>query len=149
MKVMLLVFSLIISMSVASAQTPFTLTGVKKLSILVEDYSGLKLDKKLLQAMQTMMSNKLKKTGLRIEKYNNNVLALMIKSQKFGTVQTLTLELILGGQVYRENTKALVFGLTYHHSDTIEVEDLQTDVMDSLEFLLSEFSDQFIEDQKE
>ena len=131
------------------AETPFTLTGVKKLSVLVEDYSGLKLKETLITKMKKMMTKDLKKSGVIIEEFNNNVLALMIKSQKFGTIQSITLDLILAGQVRREGEKDLVFGLTYQHSDTVEVEDLESDIIDSLEFLLSEFSDQYIEDQKE
>jgi len=149
MRAFILAMFFLFSITTAQAETPFTLTGIKKLSVLVEDYSGLHLDKKFLKRLHAMMTKSVKDAGITVEKYNSNVLGIMIKSQNFGKIKTITIDLILAGQVYREGEKELVFGLTYQQSDTIEIEDIETDIVDSLEFLLTEFSDQYIEDQKE
>jgi len=42
-----------------------------------------------------------------------------------------------------------VFAITYQKSDIFEVENLEEDIVDSAEYLLSEFEEQYKEDNEE
>lgn len=137
------------------AQTPFTLSGLKGLSVLAEDKSGVKLPQEFLDnTLEKMMRDSLKKLHITYEPYGETVLGLMIQGNTVQKTKVLTLRLMIASQVIREGEHEPVFGLTYMMADAIEVdpkdrETLRSDVKESLEFLLSEFEDQYKIDQKD
>ncbi len=137
------------------AQTPFTLTGIHTLSVLAEDKSVVKLSQSFLDnELEGMMKATLKKLHIHFEPYGETVLALLLRSNKVENTQLLTLQLNVVSQVVRSGEKEEVFGITYMMPDTIEIDlndrnQVKEDIKESLEFLLSEFADQYIEDRED
>jgi len=60
----------------------------------------------------------------------------------------LKVQLLLGEEVRRIDDNEEVFALTYQKEDIFEVENLDEDLIDSVEYLLEEFKDQYIEDNE-
>ena len=148
---MRLIFVNLLFMSLSSillASTPFNLNGVKKLSVHVADYSEM-FDKKIATKLATMMRQKMKKLDVDTDGYFHESLILLMQSQMVGEIKVLNMELMISGDVRPSGKKDLTFGITYLLRDSVEVEDKHSDVVESLEFLLDEFSEQYIEDNEE
>lgn len=143
----LLVFVMVFQTTLL-ANTPFNLHGVKKLSVHVADYSEM-FDEKMKLKLETMMQKSLKKLSINTKGYFHQSFILLMQSQMLGEIKVLNLELMISGDVKPSGSKDLTFGITYLLRDSVEVEDKESDVVESLEFLLDEFSEQYIEDNKE
>lgn len=96
-----------------------------------------------------MMREKMAKLKINTDGYFHDTLVLLMKSQKVGEIELLNMDLMLSGDVRPLGKKDLTFGITYMLSDSVEIEDKEVDVVESLEFLLSEFAEQYIEDNEE
>jgi len=130
------------------AVTPFSINGLKKMSVHVADYSGL-LDKSMKGKLEAKMHKRLKKLGIMSDGFYNETLILLMKSQKVGKITLLNLDLMVSGDVKRMRQEQPTFGITYLLQDSVEVEDAPADAMDALEYLLEEFSDQYRQDNEE
>ena len=130
------------------SSTPFNLNGVTKLSVHVSDYSDL-YDKKIKAKLETIMKKKLAKLEIKTDGYFHDNFILLMKSQKVGQIQLLNLSLMITGDVMAIGKKDVTFGITYMLSDSVEIEDKELDVVESLEFLLDEFTEQYIQDNEE
>ena len=131
-----------------SASTPFNLNGVTKLSVHVADYSDM-FDKKIKPKLEKMMKDKLVKLKVNTDGYFHDSFILLMKSQKVGKIQLLNMDLMISGDVMAIGKKDVTFGITYMLSDSVEIEDKNVDVVESLEFLLDEFTEQYIQDNEE
>lgn len=130
------------------AGTPFNLNGVEKLSVHVADYSDM-FDKNTKVKLEAMMGKKLKKLKINTDGYFHESLILLMQSQMVGKIKLLNMELMVSGDVIPSGKKNLTFGITYQLRDSVEIEDKDVDVVESLEFLLDEFAEQYLEDNEE
>ena len=95
------------------------------------------------------MHKKMQELGVESHAFHNESLIILLKSQVVAKSQMLLVNLMLTGDVSRVEQKHLTFGVTYLNSDTIEIENKDEDVIDSVSFLLEEFADQYIQDNEE
>lgn len=130
------------------AITPFSLNGIKHLSVHVADYSNL-FEKSMKTELESRMHKHLNKLGVKTKGFHNETFILLIKSQMVGKTTLLFLDLMVAGDMQRKNQKHLTFGMSYLLKDNVEVEDAGVDVIDSLEYLLEEFDEQFLQDNEE
>ena len=133
---------------IGHALTPFSLSNLQELSVLVEKKSAI--DLKLKATFEKMMRNSLTKLGVKHDGYFNDVLTILPSIETIGDTKLVSFTLVVIGQVKREHQTESVFGITYQLKDTIEFgADFEQEAIDSIEFLLSEFSEQYIEDNEE
>lgn len=130
------------------ASTPFNLKGVTQLSVHVADYSEM-FDASIKPKLERMMKDKLAKLEINTDGYFHDSFVLYMKSSKVGGIELLHMELMISGDVMAIGKNDVTFGITYRLSDTIEVEDKNVDVVESLAFLLDEFTEQYIQDNEE
>ena len=70
----------------------------------------------------------------------------MISRVAIGKKLVLKVALMIGEEVKRLDDGEEVFALTYQKVDIFEVDNLEEDLIDSVEYLLEEFKEQYIED---
>ena len=148
MRLVTLLIPFFIVSTILSASTPFNLNGVKKLSVHVADYSGM-FDKKMKPKLESIMRKALKKLHVDTDGYFHQSFILWMKSQSVGKMKLLDMDLMITGDVIPSGKKDMTFGITYLLNDTVEIEDKDSDVVESLQFLLDEFTEQYIEDNED
>jgi len=128
----------------------WTLTGLQKANVyLSNELSILKSD--TAETIKQKMSDKLKKDGIQTDAQDSPTLMLSLKEIEGDEIYYIYVELALGEEVqtFRED-KSKTFALTYSSNDFIEVdrEELDKGILESVDFLLSQFSEQFEEDKE-
>jgi hypothetical protein len=99
--------------------------------------------------LEAKMHTALQKLGVNTKGFYNESLILLLKSQEVGKMTLLNLDLMVTGDVKRMGQEHPTFGITYLLKDSVEVEDAKVDVVDSLNYLLEEFSEQYVLDNEE
>jgi hypothetical protein len=128
----------------------WTLTGLEKANIyLVNEVAYL--DAKTVSTSKVKMADMLKKVGIKTKQQDSPTLMISFKEVQNDDDHYVYVQLALGEEVqtFREDETA-TFALTYEVNDFIEVdsEELDDGVLESVDFLLSQFVEQF-EDDKE
>jgi len=141
----LIVLGVLFLPSVLLGVTPFSLEGIKKLDVVVENRSKL-IEDKTVTRLKGMMHRSLNSLGVQSRTFSSSILILLISTPKYGDVQLVKAELMVVEQVRRRGSEEESLGFTYRMEDMFEPEMLQEDMIESLEFLLGEFSDQYKED---
>ena len=133
--------------SLCFAQTPFLLTGIKNVYPVAEVYTSQvpmsyrdKITKKIDDFVNEM--------GISTEGFSDRPLAIVVTRIAVGKSLVLQVQLMMGEEVKRLDDSEEVFALTYQKTDIIEVENLDVDLMDSVEYLLEDFKEQYIEDNE-
>ena len=144
MKIVLLLMSAYL---VALAQTPFILTKFKSLYPVVEIYTD-KVPQSYKEKIRERIKEYAKEMHILTKGYSERPLAIVVSRVAVSKDLVLNVQLILGEEVRRVEDNEEVFALTYHKEDIFEVENLDEDLMDSVEYLLGEFQDQYIEDNE-
>ena len=80
--------------------------------------------------------------------YSQRVLGIIVSRVAIGEELVLKVELLVGEEVKRLDDNEEVFAITYQKTDIFEVENLEEDIVDSAEYLLSDFKDQYEEDNE-
>ncbi|QSZ40603.1 hypothetical protein GJV85_00205 [Sulfurimonas aquatica] len=142
MKIVLLVF---ISFVMAYAQTPFVLTAFKSAYPVVEINTD-KVPQEYKTNITKLLANTTKELGINTAGYSSRPIALTISRIAIGEKLVLKVALIVGEEVKRSDDNEEVFAITYVKDDIFEVESLRGDVMDSVEYLLEDFKEQYKED---
>jgi hypothetical protein len=132
--------------SLSFAGTPFTLTEIDELYVVVENDTKL-VDTKTQELLKKMMYEKLQSLGVKTDNYSSESFILMIGSNKFGEMDFLNTKLMIVSQVKRKNAKETSLGITYMMEDLFDTTEPNADMIESLEYMLSEFGDQFIEER--
>ena len=127
------------------AATPFTLEGVKRLYVVVESHTK-KVTPETERKLKKMMQTTLAELGVSSEDYPPEVLVLMIDEYSVGKTLLFNVALMIGEEVRRKGQTEEVFGVTYMQRDLFETEAPQEDLLESGAFLLSEFADQYREE---
>jgi len=141
----LIVLGLLFLPSALLGVTPFSLEGIKKLDVVVENSSKL-IEDKTVKQLEGMMHKALNTLGVQSRTFSSSILILLISTPKYGDVLLVKAELMVVEQVRRRGSEEESLGFTYRMEDMFEPEVLQEDMIESLEFLLGEFSDQYKED---
>ena len=145
MKKIILIWLSIISLSLAG--TPFTLTEIDELYVVLENDTKL-VDKKTEIILKQMMMDKLKSLDVKTDTYSSESLILMIGQNEFGDMKFLNVKLMIVSEVKRAKAKETSLGITYMMEDLFDTTDPNVDMIESLEYMLSEFGDQFIEEKE-
>jgi len=143
MKKILLMWMSLISLCFAS--TPFTLSEIHELHVVLDNSSKM-VDKKTEIILEKMMQDKLKSLGVKTDTFSGESIVLMIGQNEFGDMKFLNAKLLVISQVKRPKVKESSLGIIYMMDDLFDTTAPNVDMIDSLEYMLSEFGDQFIED---
>jgi hypothetical protein len=145
MKTFKLLLFLSVFTSLMYAQTPFVLTGVKSYYPVVEINSD-KIDPKYKQIILDMMIKKSTELKIDTKNFSSRSLAYLIGFVSVGDAIALKIELMLGENVIRVDTKEEIFVISYMSSRTFVPEELGSDLLDSAEEMLDAFVLQYKED---
>jgi len=144
MKIFLLLVTVI---SLAFSQTPYTLTKYKSIYPVVEIYTKkvpISYKQKILQIMKEYTSE----LGINTQGYSDRALGILVTRVAVGEGLVLKVELLVGEDIKRLDDNEETFALTYQKIDIFEVEELEEDLIDSVEYLLEEFKNQYEEDNE-
>lgn len=130
------------------AQTPFTLTKIKSLYPLVEIHTN-KVPQSYKAEFTKTIQKYAKEMKISTKGYSGRTLAILISRVAIGKQLALKVRLLLGEEVKRLDDGEEVFAITYQKVDMFEVDNLDEDLVDSVEYLLEEFKDQYKEDNEE
>ena len=138
---------LFLSMLISSmyAQTPFVLTGVKSYYPVVE-LNSEKIDKKYKQILLDMIKEKSAPLGINTDNFSTRSLAFLVSYIGVGDIIALKIDLMLGENMTRADTKEEVFVVSYMNGRLLSVEDLESDLLNNAEDLLDSFTAQYKED---
>jgi len=131
----------------ASAQSPFILTKFKSMYPLVEIYTK-KVPQKYKQEITEIIKSYAKEMKISTAGFSSRPFAIVVSRVAVGETLVLKVQLLLGEEVKRLDDGEEVFALTYQKEDIFEVENLEEDLIDSVEYLLEDFKDQYIEDNE-
>lgn len=129
----------------ANAQTPFELSGVKSYYPVVELNSD-KIDKKYKQIILDMIIDTSKELEINTENFSTRSLAFLISYIGVGDTIALKIELMLGENATRLDTKENIFVISYMSSRILVVEDLEFDLLETAQELLYNFAQQYKDD---
>lgn len=146
---MKLLLTLLLTLSLEAAGF-WTLSGLEKANIYVKnDLSFVKPE--TITSIKAKMKATLEANGILIGEQDSPTLMIALEELSNDDVYYVYVKLALGEEVrtFRAD-KIATFALTYDSNDFIEVdaEDLDEEILESVDFLLSQFSEQY-EDDKE
>jgi hypothetical protein len=127
----------------AFALTPFSLEGLHEAKVKISDKGKLltKIEKKQLTAKIIL---KLQKTGLKTDTKLYSKIIIKVKSLKLKSKSIILISLFVIEDVRMLNDiENIKMAITYKMDDFFEAEDLKEDVTESIEYLVSEFIEQY------
>ena len=127
----------------AFALTPFSLEGLKEAKVKISDKGKLlsKIEKKQLTSK---VIAELQKTGLKTDTKLYSKIIIKVKSLKSNSKDIIFISLFVIEDVRMLNDiENIKMGITYKMDDFFEAEDLKDDIKESIEYLVSEFVDQY------
>jgi len=148
MKKLLWLFSLTLSTALFS-QSFYVLTGVKQYDALVSSVPELEIYNEDIRAEMLEMSKELK---VNTSKHPSEVLAFIISKVSMGNAVGYKIDLELGEYMERDGEKKgeAIFVLSYIDTHLIEKsDDIEDDLMDTVEEMLSKFEHQYKDDNKD
>jgi hypothetical protein len=89
-----------------------------------------------------------KKLNIDTTGYSPRPLVIQITTSNVADTTVYKTALIMGEEMKRLDDNEEVFAITYQMSDEIEPDDLKEELYESVDFLLEQFSDQYIEDNE-
>ena len=131
----------------AFGQTPYLLTKFKTAYPLVEVYTD-KVPQSYKKEITQIIKEYTKELKIDTSGYSERVIGIIISRVAIGNTLVLKVELLVGEEVKRLDDNEEVFAITYQKSDIFEVENLEEDLIDSVEYLLEDFKDQYEEDNE-
>ncbi|MCK9454623.1 MAG: hypothetical protein WCY51_08100 [Sulfurimonas sp.] len=129
----------------ANAQTPFELSGVKSYYPVVELNSD-RIDKKYKQILLDMIVETSEELEINTQNFSTRSLAFLISYIGVGDTIALKIELMLGENAKRLDTKDNIFVISYMSSRILVVEDLEFDLLETAQELLYNFAQQYKDD---
>lgn len=141
-----LLLPLLASMSIY-AQSFYVLTGVNEYDPLVSSIPELEIHNEEIRAEMLAMSKELKVNTLN---HPSRVLAFLISKVSIGDTVGYKINLELGEYMKRDGKKEGIFALSYVDSHLIAAsDDVEDDLMDTVEEMLSKFAYQYNDDNKD
>ena len=143
---MRLFFILLFTVTLAQATTPFLLTKIPSVYPLVETYSK-HVPKKYIKIIKKEIIKTTDALHIKSDGYSGRPLTFFITDLPIEGKQVVKVALIMGEEVKRLDDGEVVFAFTYLNVDMIEVDE-DFDILESVDFLLEEFKDQYREDNE-
>ena len=144
-----LLFALLLSLSLEAAGF-WTLTGLEKANIYVKNDVSL-IKPRTVTLIKKKMATALHDLGVKTKQQDSPTLIVMMEDIEDEGTHYVYLKLALGEQVqtFRKD-KSTTFALTYAGYDFIDVdeEEMDKEVLESVDFLLSQFKEQFEDDNE-
>lgn len=128
----------------------WTLTGLTKANIYVKNDVSL-LKPKTIQTIKDKMATMLRSLGLKVKAQDSPTLMVAMEDIEEEGTHYIYVKLALGEEVQTfRSDKTATFALTYAGYDFIDIdeEEMDKEVLESVDFLLTQFKEQF-EDDKE
>jgi uncharacterized protein (DUF927 family) len=144
---MKLLFALLVSYALVFAQTPYILTKFKSAYPLVKIHTD-KVPSSYKSEIKNIIKEYTQELNINTNGNSERVLGIFVTRVPLGKNLVLKVELFVREHVRRLDDNEEVFALTYQKADIFEVKDIEEDLIDSVENLLEEFSEQYIEDNE-
>jgi len=139
---------LLLLSSLASANTMFTLSGIKKVYPVVE-ISAKKIPKSEKATVMELLKETTDELHINTSGYDPRSLAILISEIYVGKEVLIHVQLIIGEQVQRSDSGEKTFALTYGDREYFRFDDsYEEHLEDAVDALLSRFSDQYREEHK-
>ncbi len=138
---------LIFFSSYLAASSPFLLTKISDVYPLVE-INTKEVPKTYIKPIKEMIIKMANSLGIKTDGYSSRPLTIMITRLPLDNKSVIKISLLMGEEVQRLDDKEEVFAITYLADDIIEIDELEFELMESVEFLLESFKDQYIEDNE-
>lgn len=138
---------------VLHAESFFQLNNLKSLSIVTELQSN-KVDPSYKNYINDEIHKTVKELDIKIDKYHQRALALIVTHTYTGETFVLNSELVLGENVERIDDKEKVYAFTYLDRESTPIDDpgeseaVEEALEDAVDALLGRFADQFREDNR-
>lgn len=145
MKILLLT---LLTCTLMYGQTPFILTKFPSAYLLVEINTN-KVPPEYKEKIMTILKSYTDELGINTKGYSQRAMAIIIDRMGIGKKLVLRTRLLVGEDVKRLDDGEEVFAITYQKGDISEIENLDEDITDTVEYLLEDFKDQYIEDNEE
>ncbi|MDF1876225.1 hypothetical protein JHD47_00155 [Sulfurimonas sp. SAG-AH-194-L11] len=146
-KIFLLLFIAVITLNAAGF---WTLTGLQKANVYVKNDVSL-LKPSTIKTIKEKMYTALENLGVQTKAQDSPTLMLAMEDLDDDGTHYVHINLALGEEVqtYRAD-KSSTFALTYSDYDFIDVDldELDSGVLESVDFLLSQFSEHFNDDKE-
>ena len=141
------------SLSLLHAQSMFLLMKIPKVYLVVENYSA-KIPMSLKEEILEEMKAYTQELQIDTSGYSFRTLGFMINDTIIAGKKILTVDIVLGEEVTRLDDKKDVYALTFHKKNYIDAqgknnEELEEELMDNIDLLLNDFSEQYKEDNEE
>lgn len=133
-----------------SADTMYTLAGIKKVYPVVE-VSGKNLPKSSKQKLYTQLKTATEELAIDTGGYDQRSLAVLVNEMYVGKAVVITVRLVIGEEVKRQDSEAKTFALTYDDAEHFilnEDDDTEEKLEDALDTLLAKFSEQYTEENQ-
>ena len=130
----------------------FLLTKIPKAYLVVENYSS-KISMSLKEEIYEELRLTTDELRINTSGYGVRTFGIMINDTRIADNDILTVELILGEEVHRMDDKEDVYALTYQKKNYIDAQgknndELSEELLENIDLLLSEFIDQYKEDNE-
>lgn len=131
------------------ADSPFTLTEIERLYVVVENGTTL-IDKESEVKMKQMMTDTLHRVGIKTDGFEEESFVLLIGLHRldFEDINLIKMKLLIGSQVLRKGAKEEVLGITYMKDDLFDTTEPNKDAIDSLHSMLLDFEHQYKEENE-
>lgn len=142
---------LVLMCSVVYAESFYVLSGVKHYDPIVVNTSSKATA--YVEEIKGLMRDISKSLGIVMKKGDSRVLVVLVSDVSLGQSVGLKVELELGEYVQREGSEARIFAVSYKESlliapDMKDVEDIEEQLLDSVEEMLEKFKLQYQADNK-
>ncbi len=133
-----------------SANTMYTLAGIKKVYPVVE-VSGKNLPKTSKQRLYDQLKTATDELAIDTGGYDQRSIAVLVNEMYVGKSVAITVRLVIGEEVKRLDSEAKTFALTYDDSEYFVLDqddDTEEKLEDALDTLLAKFSEQYMEENQ-
>ncbi|MBT3280530.1 MAG: hypothetical protein HOJ96_01695 [Campylobacteraceae bacterium] len=143
---------LLISIGSLNADSMFLLTKIKNVYLVVENYNT-NISNTIKKDIKESLKSTTDELNIDSSGYSHRTLVVMIYNSSVNNTLILNVDLLLGEEVKRLDDNEEVYALTYEKRSTIVVgdkigEDLEDEVLDNVDLLLSDFIEQYEEDNE-
>jgi hypothetical protein len=130
------------------AASPFSLEALNGVNVTILNKQKLLSDTSV-ETLQKEMEAKLSKAGLQTstKHFSNLLIKIQTQKTKETTLAHVTLSLVENAKLKRTSSVEAI-AITYTKDDFFEVSNMETDLKESIFFLLDEFIDQFKEENR-
>lgn len=147
MKIIRLSFLALLFTLTLHADTPFLLTGIKKVYPVVEIHNDY-VPPKYKAVIMKKLEEKLNSLGISTKGYSQRSIAFLITGVPIGEEPAVHVKLLIGEEVKRIDDGEEVFAMTYSNDRIFEIYNLDDDLNENVDDLLEIFAKQYKEDNE-